>query len=97
MATPLSHQHDIQRVVITVCKLVEKALNIGRIQLGELQEKTFTRYGLDSPIYVEVLDTVLHGSDRFDAPECHTSALDRQQTNATFILAKDSYRTLGSG
>jgi hypothetical protein len=75
-------------------KFVDKDLKIGCIQLWELQAKAFTGRGFDSSIHVEVLATVLHRSDRFTTAQRHASTLDRQQAKPTFVLAKDSHRTL---
>jgi hypothetical protein len=94
MAAPIIHEHDVQRVLLAMGKFVDKDLKIGCIQLWELQEKAFPGRGFDSPIHVEVLETVLHGSDRFNAAQRNASTLDRQQAKPPFIRAKDSPRTL---
>jgi hypothetical protein len=95
MAAPLIHQHDLQRVVRAACTFLENDWTSGGVQRWELQQKARTRWGCDRPIHGEVLETLLHCSHRLNATPRHTSTLDRQQANATGLLAKDADRAPG--
>jgi hypothetical protein len=72
------HHHNIQGVLISVRKLMQKDLNVGGIQLRELQEEPLSRGWFDRTVDLEVLEPVLHGTNGLDTAQCHTSTLPRQ-------------------
>lgn len=94
LAAPILHEPDVQRVWSAMGKVVDTDVTIGCIQLGELQDKACTGRGVDSPLHVEVLETVLQRSDRLNAAHRQASPLARPPATPTFILAQDPPRPL---
>jgi hypothetical protein len=68
VTAPIIHKHNIESLLIGVCKLIQKDLNVGGVQVRSLQKKAVTRRRFDGPIHLKVLQVVLHRSQR-----CHPS------------------------
>jgi hypothetical protein len=60
MTTSMIHQHDMERLLIGVCELRQKDLNVCRVQLGSLQKKAFPGCWLDGSLHLEVLELIWH-------------------------------------
>jgi hypothetical protein len=94
MATPIIHHHNIQAVPVVLGELIQKELKVDGIQMRQLQKKAVPGAGFDGAIQIEVLELVLHWPYRLYPAHRNASALHWEQAKATFILAKNSYRTL---
>jgi hypothetical protein len=93
MTASIIQQHDVQCILIVLSNLVQENLKVEGIELRYLQKKARTGRGFDRPRDREVLKTLLHCTSWFDTVQRHTPSLNRQQTKATLILAKEAYRS----
>ena len=75
---------------IVSCTLLQKDLKVGCLEGGYLQTQALSRRVFDRAIPREVLTRVWPRSHGFDPASRHTATWYRQQTNATFLFAKDS-------
>jgi hypothetical protein len=50
MTAPIIHQHDIQGRLIVVCKLIQKDLQVDRVQLRPFQKEALPSRRVDCPI-----------------------------------------------
>ena len=60
MTTTMSHQHNSACLLLGGCERMQKDLKVCRIQVGQLQQKAFTRCGFDGSIDREVLELLVH-------------------------------------
>jgi len=84
----IQHQH-VEGGRIGGGEGIDKHLHIGRVELGQKQEKGITTGGRDRPITPTVRIRMLRNPHRFDAPGRDTATLGCQQAEPRFILTMD--------
>jgi hypothetical protein len=90
----MSHQDDLQGLLITMRELIQKPLEVGSIQRRSFQQKAFAGRGLDRSIHIKGLTAILPRSQRLHAGQRDAPSLNRQQPKATFIQAEEAPRAL---
>jgi len=86
-------QEDIEAVRESVREGVDEELEHRGVQIRQLEEEPVTRRRLHGAIDIEPLEDMLDRANRLHPTRGEASAADREEAEATFILAEHAYRT----
>jgi hypothetical protein len=82
-------EQEIQAVREDLGEGIQEELEALRVEIRQLQEEPIARGRLDRPIDIEPLEDMLDAPDGLHAARGEAPAADRQEAEATFVLAKD--------
>jgi hypothetical protein len=88
MGPTIVQQQEIQAVGESLREAIDEELEHLGVQIGQLQEEAVPRRRLDGAVDIEPLEDRLHAPDRLHATRRKAPSPDREEAEATFVLAK---------